>query len=915
MRFLTITALALVFLAGSTLLGQDRVWGLPKLPGAKATTELPRYSQFRLNANLLSPEAFLEKHVSELGLNSPAELRETSRNLSSDGRTYVRYQQQFSGAPVLGGELILQLNGYGHPRQLSGNLAAPTSFAPATAPQLPDDELEARAREVLVPDYPFARQWNIVDHGDAWAQRNPWATTPGPYYRCRVLEVREPAGALAEMVYLELGSGKEVFRHPLYCSLSRRLNHTNTSSGNTIWTEGDLFPGFLNTEDTEMITATKEVYSLYFRSFGRNSYNGTGGQMRTVTQAAISGCPNARAFNNIILACDGVVGDDIVGHEWTHNYTSNLNGLLFFYESGAIQEALADIFGEAVDLLNDRGLDANDQLRRDSCFSGNYRWSIAEDATAIDTILRDLWAPECKTDPSNRNSSNYGCPTPNGQDIHSNSLLVSRTFALLTDGDTTSVDTVRGIGMTKALHIFYHANANYITRVTDFRALAAMLRQSALDLQGTNLRELTLLNTVALLSNQFITDEDLTSLEAAIAATGLELPALCPNLTALAQDPPSGCEDAPINNLAVLLQTDWESDLAGWEISETPVFPTTWDPKPWRIVSGLPDGRPGSAIFAPNAHVGNCQTDRDNGTVDLTSPEVLLPGDQENFRLTFDHYYSIEEGTDGGRLSISRNEEDFIPIPSAAFIYNGYSGLLEPAVINDNPLAGEAAFTGADPNSLTGTWGTSVVDLTAAGALPYDRIRLRWTLGHDGCDGWLGWYVDNITVAYCGGATLPVEYLSLVATGFKGYVQVNWETAREENNLGFKIERSTENGAFVEVGFVPAGGGIYAFTDDEVLSGVRYFYRLRQIDLDGTESLSPLVSAEPSGDSAILVYPNPAPGAFTIVGAAEVAEVFDLAGRHVTSVALADGFGRVGGLRRGVYAVRVGNSVQRVVVQ
>lgn len=920
-RVLKTVASLVTVLFGTLLAGQPGGLPLPAPATAGKQVVLPRYRSVSIANPDQTPAALLARHAHGL---QPEDLQTTRTSTAADGHTYVRYQQYHQGAPVLGGELVLQLTPRGKVARVSGYLAdipdaAPAAPAAPNTNSVPDDELEQRARRSLVADYPRALQWNTRDHGDAWTRRNPWAAEPLPYHRCRVIEVREPAGHRAEMVYLDLRNGKVIFRHQLHCSLQRRLYHGSTAGSNLVWAEGNPFPGSLNAEDTEMITATRETYSLFFRTFGRNSYNGTGGPMRAVTQATISGCPNARAFNNIILNCDGVVGDDIVGHEWTHNYTTQLNGLLFGYESGSIQEGLSDIFGEAVDLLNDRGQDANDHQRRDSCFTTNYRWCLAEDATAIDTILRDLWAPECKTDPATRNSQNFDCPDSNGQDIHSNSLLVSRTFALLTDGDTTTTDTIHGIGLTKALHIFYHANANYVTRVTDFPALAAMLRLSARDLLDVNLRELTLINTVALLSDEFITERDLTSLDAAIAATGLDLPAPCPALPTLAQAPPAGCEQEPVNNIAVLFHENWESGSADWGLTETPVHTATWDPKPWRLASGLPDGRPGLAMFAPNLNAGNCQNDRDNGTVDLTSPEIELPADQTSFRLRFNHYYSIEEDSDGGRLSMSRNGEAFSPLPPAAFLYNGYDGNLDPAVINDNPLAGEAAFTGADALSLTGTWGTSLVDLTAAGAVAGDRIRLRWTLGHDGCEGWLGWFLDEVTIGYCGEALLPVEYLFFEAEARKDRVDLSWATATEEDNAGFFVERRTaEQNSIHELGFVAAGTA-YRFSDYDVRSGQTYYYRLRQTDLDGAQNTSTWVTATVPEGPALLVYPNPAYDRITVSGnvAGQDVSLHDAKGGRVRWCKGTNNGAvlEVGALPAGVYWLRAGEFVQRVIVK
>ena len=48
----------------------------------------------------------------------------------------------------------------------------------------------------------------------------------------------------------------------------------------------------------------------------------------------------------------GYITDDVVSHEWSHGYTQTGNGLIYRTESGAMNEAFSDIFGEAVDILN-----------------------------------------------------------------------------------------------------------------------------------------------------------------------------------------------------------------------------------------------------------------------------------------------------------------------------------------------------------------------------------------------------------------------------------------------------------------------------------------------------------------------------------------------------------------------------------
>lgn len=930
MRVTSLLLAVLVTVACNGLFAQQANYNRKAHPaltsGSNAMVALPSgYFNVKLKATSLPATQWVKQQRSSLGFDARTELRAGRTARAIDGRTYLRFRQYRDGAPVLGADLIVQTNRRGNPQQLSGFLAPnelfPAQATGATSPlspvTVPDDELELTARQFLVSRYPHAQQWNIIDHGDSWTATNPWQPTPtSPFRKCRTLEVQEPAGPLAEMVYVDLQTGKVVFSHPLHCSLNRRLHHSNVATANIVWREGDAFPGMLYTDDQEIIRATEETYSLYYRSFGRQGHDGNGSLMRAVNHANVSGCPNARARNYTIYTCTGVVGDDIIGHEWTHNYTSSMNDLLSTYESGALQEALADIFGESIDLLNDRGLDDNDQQVRNGCFSDNYRWSIAEDAVAIDTILRDLWAPNCKTDPERRYSSLYPCITPSGTDVHSQSTIVSRSFALLVDGDTTLTPAVRGIGLTKALHIFYHANANYVTRVTDFAAFAMMLRQSAEDLRGVNLPQLTLINTPAPFSNDSVTAADLLSLDAAITITQLDLPSQCPGAPTLLPDTPDLCAEAA-DAFVTIYAEDWEEEPQGWTITQHPVVPEDWEDKPWELTTiPLPEGRPGRAVFAPNPHTGNCISNIQSGAVSLTSPPITLPANFTNYQLQFSHYYSIEPESDGAVLNYRvAGTDNFIPVPPQAFVFNGYDDALLPAVINDNPLAGRQAFTGANEQSNAGSWGESIVDLSVLALQPGAAFQLQWTLGQDGCDGMLGWYVDDITIGFCGAPALPVTYLSFNAVAGKEHVDLLWETTREENNVGFHLERAYRGG-FRDIAFLPAKAtGRYTFRDERVSPGSTYVYRLRQLDAGGQENYSPLVSAILPEATRLRVFPNPAAVNFTVSGKGEEAVVYDTNGRLILRTPLIAGRGQVTGLARGVYLVRVGDQVQRIVIQ
>jgi hypothetical protein len=111
---------------------------------------------------------------------------------------------------------------------------------------------------------------------------------------------------------------------------------------------------------------------------------------------------------------------------------------------------------------------------------------------------------------------------------------------------------------------------------------------------------------------------------------------------------------------------------------------------------------------------------------------------------------------------------------------------------------------------------------------------------------------------------IPVELTMFVATALKDRVKLFWRTATETNNAGFSVERSSDNKSFYEITFVQGNGTTteihdYTYTDRNTNSGT-YYYRLKQIDYDGTINYSESVELDISVPEVFLLsqnYPNP----------------------------------------------------------
>ncbi|HEX8659346.1 MAG TPA: T9SS type A sorting domain-containing protein, partial [Hymenobacter sp.] len=169
---------------------------------------------------------------------------------------------------------------------------------------------------------------------------------------------------------------------------------------------------------------------------------------------------------------------------------------------------------------------------------------------------------------------------------------------------------------------------------------------------------------------------------------------------------------------------------------------------------------------------------------------------------------------------------------------------------------------------------------------------------------------------------LPVELAAFTAEAKNGDALLRWSTASERNNDHFAVERSLDSRNFTWLGQV-AGHGTstrpqaYTFTDaGSARFGGWVYYRLRQVDSDGTESFSPVRAVQFLGSelpAKMLLYPNPTSQTITLslallpAGTYTVG-VLNLTGQTLLTARLAGGQAHdldVASLPAGAYVVRL----------
>ncbi|TXK49694.1 T9SS type A sorting domain-containing protein [Pontibacter qinzhouensis] len=121
--------------------------------------------------------------------------------------------------------------------------------------------------------------------------------------------------------------------------------------------------------------------------------------------------------------------------------------------------------------------------------------------------------------------------------------------------------------------------------------------------------------------------------------------------------------------------------------------------------------------------------------------------------------------------------------------------------------------------------------------------------------------IYNITIM---SMTLPVSLIDFKAQAQTKGVALAWATASEKDNAYFSVERSQDGLTFKAIGKVKGAGNSsrkidYAYLDTQAPAGVLY-YRLKQVDTDGTHDFSKVVTvtaATSLASAQVQAYPNP----------------------------------------------------------
>ncbi|GAA2654486.1 hypothetical protein GCM10010425_81050 [Streptomyces spororaveus] len=221
-----------------------------------------------------------------------------------------------------------------------------------------------------------------------------------------------------------------------------------------------------------------QVYDFYKKNLGRESLDGNGGAVNSLVGVTYYGLPYANAFWDGTKMVYGIGDDeykpmsadtDVVGHEMTHGVIEHTANLVYAGQSGALNEALADYFGNAIDVTAS-GTPMSDPA------AGLIGENLCRTKAAADCALRDL------NDGATTSKSFLGVSfaTDNGG-VHLNSTIFSGALW----------DMREDLGGALADKIVYKAVSEYMTPLDGFTEARGAVLAAAKALGATSAQQNT----------------------------------------------------------------------------------------------------------------------------------------------------------------------------------------------------------------------------------------------------------------------------------------------------------------------------------------------------------------------------------------------------------------------------------------
>lgn len=743
---------------------------------------------------------FLSTYGKLFGITNQKQELAVMREKTVDGnRSFVRFQQKHNGIPVLGGELAVQTDS--GKNIISANGKVLPGLSVDVTPKISAAAAIEKAIAVVAKTHSIDASELSASSPELWIY-NPIMLKPARDFNALVYRMDVTPNRLLpirELVLVDAHTGIVALHFNQIADAKNRLTYT---ASNTTTLPGTLVCNESNPTctggDTHAVAAhtyAGHTYDFYFTNHGRDSINNAGMSLISTVHYNTN-YANAFWSGTQMVYGDAygfALADDVVAHELTHGVTDYESGLFYYYQSGAINESLSDVWGEFVDLTNGAGTDTL-----------AVKWQIGEDVTGLGAI-RSMSDPTLSpyNDPDRIGSTLYNCDTnelDNGG-VHSNSGVNNKAAYLMVDGGTFNGYTVTGLGITKVAKIYYEAQTNLLLSASDYNDLYNALIQACNNLTGSGVT----------------TAADCVEVTDAVNAVQMnQQPASCPANEA------SLCPTGAPNNLFF---DNLENTASGNWTSGANSGANAW----YYPQNSNPYGF--DATYATSGQYnfwGYNQSTTADYYIRMNSNIPLPTG--STIYMHFNHAYGFDDDSlgayDGGVLEYSTNNSSIWNDAASLFINNGYNGTI--SNLYGNPLGGRNAFV----RESNGYY-SSRLDLTS---LAGQNVRFRFRIGTDISIDDYGWFIDNIRIYTCAAVTtIPTAPSGLTAIPISAsQINLTW-TDNSTNETGFRIERKIgATGTYSQIATVWAD--ITSYSDTNLLASTTYYYRVTAYNAIGSSA-------------------------------------------------------------------------------
>ncbi|HEY8788309.1 MAG TPA: M4 family metallopeptidase [Actinopolymorphaceae bacterium] len=448
-------------------------------------------------------KAHVDAYAGKLGID--ADTITYDRTAPTAAGNTVRFAQKIAGVPVLGGGVAVSQTTTGAMQSINSRTTplAAASF-PVLTPRAADANRALAKKTVALREHKRAipglkvsaatRDWYdpaVVGRPGAEHALYPVASyvVSGPDVSYQVL-----VNLKTRAVQLAWSTHEEALNRAV-CDLKRKPVDTNNTAA---YKCNGKTAAFARTEGQKASTVTdvNKVYDYFHDTalayarysnldltafIGTDYHDGKGKALRGTVRVCsldIDGgtvdCPFRNAFwdGQQMAFGEGVVEDDITAHELTHGVTQKTSGLLYLWQSGAINESMSDVFGEFTDLTNG----SKDDTAANS-------WLIGEGSSL--GVIRSLKNPTAYGQPDKMSSPDYTADEgffDNGG-VHTNSGVGNKAAYLIAHGGTFNGVTVKGIGIAKSWKIYW-STENMLLGGADYKDLFTTLPAACKNLVG-----------------------------------------------------------------------------------------------------------------------------------------------------------------------------------------------------------------------------------------------------------------------------------------------------------------------------------------------------------------------------------------------------------------------------------------------